>query len=143
VKEKYGVDHGINYNTHPDWEKEVLALTKGKGADLVIETGGSGTMAKSLASVKPGGQIGLFGFLSQAEQLTDLVIPIVLKGVVVRGIQVGSRQLFEQLLQFVHAKKLHMPIEHSFGFTEDQVHAAYEKLVSQTGLGKIAILLDN
>lgn len=143
VKEKYGADYGVNYNTHPDWEKEVLKITKGKGVDVVIENGGSGTIVKSLASVRPGGQIGLVGFLSQADEITDLIIPIMKKGAMVRGIQVGSRQLFEELLQFVHAKKLRLPIEHRFGFSEEQVHSAYEKLVSQTGLGKIAIINDD
>ena len=27
-----GADHGINYKTHPDWEREVLRLTAGRGS---------------------------------------------------------------------------------------------------------------
>jgi NADPH:quinone reductase-like Zn-dependent oxidoreductase len=27
-----GADYGINYKTHPDWEREVLRLTAGRGS---------------------------------------------------------------------------------------------------------------
>ncbi|HEX2100190.1 MAG TPA: NAD(P)-dependent alcohol dehydrogenase, partial [Candidatus Synoicihabitans sp.] len=33
-----GADHTINYRQHPDWEKEVLALTRNEGVDLVVDT---------------------------------------------------------------------------------------------------------
>ncbi|MEO7675636.1 MAG: NAD(P)-dependent alcohol dehydrogenase, partial [Verrucomicrobiota bacterium] len=50
-----GADETINYQTKPDWEKEVFRLTGKTGVDQVIEVGGKGTFAKSLRSVCPGG----------------------------------------------------------------------------------------
>lgn len=43
--------HTINYNTHPDWDKEVLAITKGNGVDFIVEVGGQGTIEKSFNSI--------------------------------------------------------------------------------------------
>ena len=42
----FGASAGVNYKTHPDWEKEVIALTGGRGVDCVIENGGMGTLAR-------------------------------------------------------------------------------------------------
>ncbi|KAI9290398.1 hypothetical protein BC943DRAFT_345138 [Umbelopsis sp. AD052] len=137
VKEKYGVDHCVNYHTHPDWEKEVIKATNGEGVDFVVENGGSGTIAKSLASVKQGGTISLV-----ATEIPDITMLTLAKGATIRGIQIGSKQLFEELLRFVHAKKLRMPIEFEYGFSEEQVQSAYKRLESQTLAGKIVINVD-
>jgi NADPH:quinone reductase-like Zn-dependent oxidoreductase len=53
----HGATDVINYKTHPDWDKEVLRLTEGRGVDCVIEVGGSGTLHRSMASVGYGGKI--------------------------------------------------------------------------------------
>ena len=44
-----GASDGINYKTHPDWQDEVKRLTGGRGVDHVVEVGGPGTLARSLA----------------------------------------------------------------------------------------------
>ncbi|KAI8068734.1 putative zinc-type alcohol dehydrogenase-like protein [Gongronella butleri] len=142
VKEKYGVDHTINYNTHPDWHKEVLRLTNGQGVDFVIENGGAGTIAKSIAAVKPGGQIPVVGFLARPTEMPDVTSMVLGKSCSIRGVAVGSKQLFDQLVQFVHAKKLFMPVEKEFNFTEDQVQAAFQHLESGNHIGKVVIRLD-
>jgi NADPH:quinone reductase-like Zn-dependent oxidoreductase len=38
---KLGADHTINYKTTPDWEKEVMKITKDEGVDIIFETGGA------------------------------------------------------------------------------------------------------
>lgn len=38
-----GADETINYKTYPEWDKEVLRLTGGKGVDIVLEVGGGET----------------------------------------------------------------------------------------------------
>ena len=121
TQEKYGVDYIINYKTHPDWEKEVLRLTSGEGVDFVIENGGAGTIAKSIASTKRGGQVLIVGFLAQTEVNPDVAMLVLSQSCSVHDIAVGSKQLFEQLVQFLHTKKLHLPVEKEFGFSNDQV----------------------
>ncbi|KAL9542174.1 hypothetical protein MBANPS3_008749, partial [Mucor bainieri] len=142
VKEKWGADHTINYKTNPDWEQQVLDLTHGEGVDFVIENGGTGTIMKSMASTKVGGQVASIGFLGQTKEMPDVLSLLLLRSIRLRGIAVGSKQLAEELIRFVHAKKLRMPVEHTFGFSTDQVHEAYAKLESQSHIGKLVIKVD-
>ncbi|KAG1050698.1 hypothetical protein G6F43_007046 [Rhizopus delemar] len=142
AKEKYGADYVINYNTTPDWEKEVLNLTNGEGVDFVFENGGNGTIEKSILSTKVGGQVCVIGFLGQTKEFPDVVSLILTRNVTVRGIYVGSRQLAEQLIQFVHAKKIHMPVEKVFGFSQEEVLAGYNNVKSQKQIGKTVIRVD-
>ena len=44
---RLGAWEGINYKTHPEWQKEVSRLTAGRGVDCIIEVGGVGTLARS------------------------------------------------------------------------------------------------
>ncbi|KAK0224338.1 chaperonin 10-like protein [Armillaria fumosa] len=39
IAKKFGAAHIINYNTTPDWDKEVLRLTEGRGVDHILEEG--------------------------------------------------------------------------------------------------------
>ena len=49
-----GADHVINYAAVPEWSQRVLELTDGAGADLVMDPGGTVTMAQSIRAVRPG-----------------------------------------------------------------------------------------
>src|ERR1700747_477811 len=58
-----GADHVINYRQVPDWGKRGRDLTRG-GVDHVVEAGGPGTLAQSIAAVRVGGHISLIGVLT-------------------------------------------------------------------------------
>jgi NADPH:quinone reductase-like Zn-dependent oxidoreductase len=88
-----GADHGINYKTHPDWEREVLRLTAGRGVDVVIEVGGPGTLERSLASVRIGGRIAYIGVLTGLGAQANPV-SLIPKAASIHGIFVGSRAMF-------------------------------------------------
>ncbi len=49
-----GAAHGINYKRHPDWEKQVLELTGGLGAEKVVDLGGAGTLTALVSSGRSG-----------------------------------------------------------------------------------------
>lgn len=59
-----GADEVIDYRHQPDWELEVLRRTDGKGADVVVEIGGPGTLPKSLSACREGGRVVLVGLLT-------------------------------------------------------------------------------
>jgi NADPH:quinone reductase-like Zn-dependent oxidoreductase len=46
-----GADDVINYRLNHEWYKEVLALTEDRGADLVLETGGTDTLEQSVLAI--------------------------------------------------------------------------------------------
>ena len=39
-----GAEAVIDYKATPDWDQEALRLTDGRGADLIVEVGGAGTL---------------------------------------------------------------------------------------------------
>ena len=61
---KLGADEVINYKAKPHWAKEVLRLTDGKGADLVLETGGTSTSTQSIEAAGLDSTVFIIGFLS-------------------------------------------------------------------------------
>ena len=131
-----GADATINYRTTPDWEKKVIELTGGLGADHIMEVGGAGTFAKSLRATRVGGHVALIGVLAGvASELR--VTDILMKSLRVHGIYVGSREMFESLNRAVTQHKLKPVIDRVFPFAE--ARAAYEHLQSGKHFGKVVI----
>ena len=64
IAKKLGAAHVINYKETPDWDKEVLRLTGGRGVDHVVEVGGPGTIMKSVNATRYGGQIHVMGIVA-------------------------------------------------------------------------------
>ncbi|KAJ3514427.1 hypothetical protein NMY22_g14734 [Coprinellus aureogranulatus] len=137
--QKWGAKHLINYRTTPDWEKEVLRITNGKGVDHVVEVGGAGTFAKSLASVRYGGNIALIGFVTGGDSRSDIIIPVFSKAIDVRGIYIGSVAQFKDMIRLIEAnpEKTIPVVDKVFPF-EDAV-GAYAHLESQKHVGKVVI----
>lgn len=60
VAEACGADECVNYETNPEWWKEVLELTNGSGVDVVYDP--VGLVGKSLECLKQKGRILVVGF---------------------------------------------------------------------------------
>jgi NADPH:quinone reductase-like Zn-dependent oxidoreductase len=131
-----GASDGVNYKTHPEWEKEVLALTGGRGVDCVIENGGMGTLARSFECVGYGGKIALIGVLAGREGNAN-PHDLMFKSASLHGIGVGSRASLEQLIQAIEVNKIKPVIEKVFPF--DHALDAFRLQASGNFLGKIAI----
>jgi NADPH:quinone reductase-like Zn-dependent oxidoreductase len=144
LKEKYGVDYTINYRTKPNWDEEVLKITNGRGVDFILENGGAATIGKSLNAIKVGGLIALIGFLSAKEnpENPNVALLALLKGCILRGILVGSREQTEQLMNLVDQRKLKPPVTKIFDFNLKSIKEAYQHIESQTHIGKICIRID-
>ncbi len=125
----------INYKTTPDWDVQVLEMTRGEGVDHVIEVGGAGTLAKSIRSVKIGGTISLIGLLGGGGQIDPM--PMLLKSVTLRGIFVGSRAMFEEMNRAMEVNQVRPVIDRIFPFS--QAREAYRYLESGAHFGKVCI----
>jgi NADPH:quinone reductase-like Zn-dependent oxidoreductase len=130
-----GADEIINYRTQPEWQEEVLRFTQGRGADLVIEVGGHGTLNRSVAAARTGGTIVLVGGVSGFA--AELQIMPLLGNKRVIGITVGSRTMFDDFNRFVAAAGIRPAIDRVFGF--DQAREAYAYLKAASHFGKIVI----
>lgn len=131
-----GADECINYRKTPAWEHEVLALTGGEGASIVLELGGADTYQRSLDCLAPAGrivQVGVltgFGAHPKLDRLQSLNADIV-------GVTVGSTQHLLQVSQFYAQHGLHPVVDSVFGF--DEVPRAYSHLQDKTHMGKVVV----
>ncbi|MGD0131863.1 MAG: NAD(P)-dependent alcohol dehydrogenase [Bryobacteraceae bacterium] len=133
-----GADETINYKTTPEWDKEVLRLTGGRGVDMVLEVGGGETFTRSMNSVRASGQMAVIGVLSGVAG----TIPVGLIGIQtlsVRGIFVGSVAMFEDMNRAIAAHQLRPVIDRVFPF--EQSVDALRYLQSAQHFGKIVIAL--
>ncbi len=134
-----GAEELINYQKNPNWEELVVEKTGKVGADLVLELGGGGTLARSMEAVKINGRISLVGVLTGFDgQVNPLAI--LRKSLAVNGIYVGSRDMQEQFHRALEANKIHPVIDRVFNF--NQVKEAYAFMQSARHFGKIVINLE-
>jgi len=133
---KLGAWEGINYKTHPEWQKEVQRLTGGRGVDCVVEVGGIGTLARSYESLAFGGKITLIGFLAgpTGEQNP---YSIMMKGGSVQGIGVGSTAMFEAMNRAIEVNGIKPVVDKVFPF--DQAVEAFRVFGAGDFFGKVVI----
>lgn len=128
----------INYRTTPDWDKEVIRLTDGRGVDCVMEVGGAGTLAKSYRAVGYGGKVCLIGVLAGFEGDTN-PHPLAFKRANLHGIFVGSGAVFEQMLKAMTVNAIQPVIDATFDF--DHARDAYQYMMEGRHFGKVVITL--
>jgi NADPH:quinone reductase-like Zn-dependent oxidoreductase len=134
-----GAHHTINYHEHPDWEKQVLQLTGGRGVDLTLEVGGAGTLSRTLRATRHGGEVSLIGVLSGAEGEVKLG-QILHKTLNIHGIYVGSREIFSRMNGAISQHRLQPVIDRVFPLAE--AVEAFRHLESANHAGKIVIRID-
>ncbi len=126
----------INYKTTPEWDKTVLELTGGVGADHIVEVGGAGTLPRSLRAVRHGGFVSLIGVLGGAGEKFSPG-SIILKGVRLQGIFVGSREMFEDMNRAIALSAMRPVVDRTYQFEEAAAALAF--LESGRHFGKICI----
>lgn len=131
-----GVSDIVNYQTIPEWDKAVRALTGGEGVAQVVEVGGAGTLSKSLRAVKTGGRVSLIGVLTGGKAEVD-VLPILMRNLTVQGIFVGSRDMFEDMNAAIEKHALRPVIDRAFSLSD--AAEAYRYLESGAHFGKVVI----
>lgn len=133
-----GADHVINYKDTPDWGKAAKALTDGRGVDEVVEIGGPGTLAQSIAASRPGGHISLIGVLTgvSGEVPTAALFSL---NITLSGITVGSRRHQEDMIAAIEANGIKPVLDRDFPLAE--IAAAFAHQASQQHFGKITLSL--
>jgi NADPH:quinone reductase-like Zn-dependent oxidoreductase len=131
-----GADDCINYKTTPEWDKKVLELTDGQGAEHVVDTGGVGTLPRSYVAVAPAGVVNVIGVMTRPEG--DLSpYPLMGKFAMLRGIFVGAREHFDALMKAVAVNELKPVIDKKFDF--DAAPEALKYLKTGQHFGKVVI----
>ncbi|NIE63072.1 NAD(P)-dependent alcohol dehydrogenase [Burkholderia sp. Ax-1719] len=137
VKALIGSDNieGVNYKTDPDWERKVLELTNGLGADITIDVAGGNGINQSVAATKVQGVIAQVGFMTGQTSALNLM-PLIFRQTSIRGIAVAPRTSFERMNVFLDEHKIKPVIDHVYSF--DEAVQAFEHL-SRGPFGKVVI----
>jgi NADPH:quinone reductase-like Zn-dependent oxidoreductase len=125
-----GADIAINYRSTPEWGAEAARLTG--GIDHVVEVGGAGTLAQSIAAVGFAGEIALIGVLTREGNTNP-------HGATIRGIFVGSKGMAQRLNAFVDSHGIKPVIDRTFPI--EQALDAYRYQQSAALFGKVVITL--
>lgn len=131
-----GADATINYRATPEWGAEAARLAGG-GVDHVVEVGGIGTLAQSMAAVGFGGEIALIGVLTRSGEA--LPHGLMSKGATLRGIFVGSAAMAIALNRAVDAVGIKPVIDRVFPF--EAAKDAYSYQASPDLFGKVVIVM--
>jgi len=132
---KMGADAGTNYKANPDWDKWARQETGGAGVDLVVEVGGAGTLDRSVKATRYGGRVALIGVLAGGGNFNP--VQVLMKAVTVRGVFVGSREMFEAMNGFIEQARIKPVIDRVFPLA--QAADAFRYLESGAHFGKVVI----
>jgi NADPH:quinone reductase-like Zn-dependent oxidoreductase len=112
---KLGAAEVIDTSKHPQWDKEVLRLTGGKGVDHVLEVVGGEAVPRSIEASAWGGHIAVIGYMD-TETTTISIPPILGKALRLQGVTVGSRRDMEDLLTFLTEHPIEPVIDAAYPF---------------------------
>ncbi len=134
--QELGADHVINYRTTPEWGPAVKALTDGRGVDVVVEVGGTGTLSQSFKAIRRGGHIPVIGALTGA-QMDLAVYELIMTNAHLHGIGVGNRAGYEEMMSFVDKHRISPVIHRTYPF--DDAATAMQDISKGEHIGKLVV----
>lgn len=131
-----GADAVINYQEQPEWGNAVLAATGGRGADIVVEVGGPGTLPQSIRACAPGGHIALIGVLTGFAGAVPTA-EMMGKQQTLKGLIVGSREHQQDMVRALEQFAWKPVIDSRYPL--EQLPAAFAHQQSGRHFGKIVV----
>jgi NADPH:quinone reductase-like Zn-dependent oxidoreductase len=131
-----GADELINYKQTPEWGRAAQELTGGRGVDVVVEVGGSGTVPQSVRAIAFGGHISMIGVLTGISGEVPTA-ELFQKNAVIHGITVGSRSSQRDMVAAINSNNIEPVISHTFQLAE--IADAFRIQESQQHFGKICL----
>ncbi|MEQ9445868.1 MAG: NAD(P)-dependent alcohol dehydrogenase [Rhodospirillaceae bacterium] len=139
-----GADLTINYKNNPNWSDAVLEMTGGEGANLVLNNVGMQEMENCLSSCASNGRVMYIGAnpvvhgQGSGEPVVLTRFPnLIIKGLTIKGIIVGSRRMLKDLIQAMATNKIKPVIDRVYAF--DDFLEAIPYMKSGHKIGKIVI----
>lgn len=131
-----GADHVLNYRSQPEWGQAMFDWADGRGVDHVVEVGGPGTLAQSIAAVRVGGHISLIGVLTGASGEVPTAA-LMGKQARLQGLIVGSRREQQDFVRAIEQGGLKPVVDRRFALEELADAFRYE--MSAAHFGKIGV----
>ncbi len=135
VRERFGVEATADYRDG-NWPDHVRQITAGHGVDVIVETAGGETAARSLHAAAYAGRVAIIGVLDGAQAPFD-VIRIFARQLRIGGIYMDSTAELEALARAMAAARMKPVIDRIFPFEDAQ--GAYMHLRQQRHIGKVVI----
>jgi len=132
----WGADLTVNHQ-----DGDVVATVReatGKGVDIVVETVGEATWARSLAAVRPAGRVVVCGATSGPNPPAQLH-RFWWKQLTVLGSTMGTREDFLGAYDLVRSGRVRVHVDRVFPLAE--IAAAHERLEAGDQLGKIVLAI--
>lgn len=129
-----GAAAGVNYRARPDWPQAIAELTDGQGADHVVDT--VGDLNPAIAATRVGGSVAFVGLLAGLTTAVDLV-QLMGKSARLQAVDVGSRQMFEDMNRAIAAHAMRPVVDRVFAFEE--VAEALSYLSQGSHFGKVCL----
>ncbi|MDF2260083.1 quinone oxidoreductase family protein [Streptantibioticus ferralitis] len=142
-----GADSAVDYTT-PEWTEEALAVTGGRGVDIVLDAVGGTTGEQSLDCLAPFGRLVVYGVSSsrlasfagaQLIRKNQSVIGYWLAGRIPRGGATGSptAHIVPELLRFAEYGRLRAVVRHAFALSE--AAEAHRAVGARHTMGKVVL----
>jgi NADPH:quinone reductase-like Zn-dependent oxidoreductase len=130
-----GAQVAIHSGRNPDWEAAVMAHTDGIGAQLVLDMGLDDSLRRSVRALAFDGTVAIIGVVSQVSNMLD-IFPVMNKNVRVRGVETGSRAMFERMNAFMAQHRIRPVIAATFDAAE--IELALDALTASP-FGKVVV----
>jgi NADPH:quinone reductase-like Zn-dependent oxidoreductase len=139
-----GAKGGINYKSET-WEKELAALLPKDRPylDAIIDGAGGPLISKTIRILKPGGVISQYGMTVSPKM--DWLMQAVLANVELKGVTMGSKQEFKDMVAFVKEKKIKPVISRTIkglGNIEG-MNELFEEMEQGKQFGKLIVEIDS
>ncbi|WP_246312677.1 zinc-dependent alcohol dehydrogenase family protein [Pseudaquabacterium terrae] len=135
-----GAAHTINYLAVPQWADAVHEITRGRGADRVLDPGGAATIAQSLQALRPGGRCSVVGALGASPELPVALPWLLGHQLQLQGNNAGPLAEQRALAQAVAAARLQPEIETTWPF--EALPEALAAAPRAEQFGKVVLQID-
>ena len=128
-----GADHLINYRGTPAWEQEVLAITGGRGAHLLVDVVGGSALASAVTALRDSGVVAGVGMLGgEFSWGREARVPV-------RRVAVGNREQFETMLRALAVNRIRPVVDRVYPLA--RLPEALDALARGDFFAKIAVTL--
>ncbi len=132
-----GAAQVVNTTLTPDWDDEVLALTGGRGAQFVVDMGLEGGLRRSARAAAFEATIAVVGAVQTETTALDIYV-VMNKNLRLRGVETGSRSMFERMNQFIDEHGLKPTVDSTFDWHDAQLGL---DRIARSPFGKVVLTM--
>jgi NADPH:quinone reductase-like Zn-dependent oxidoreductase len=132
-----GAHHGINYNKHTEFSREVRDLNNGKLVDMVLDVVGATVWQQNLLSIRAGGRLVITGTTSGTKAEIDLSL-LTGKPLTLMGSGGRTRRSFKEMMNVINRGELRGVVGKRFAM--EDISLAHQAMEARDFFGKIVIL---